>query len=98
MSLKLSVLQDVCIERERQDQKWGVQRHDMATWLVILVEEVGELAQAIQRDNHWGKSSDADNSYTEAVQISAVAAAIAEQLKEEAQNKAKMNDPINQEL
>ena len=34
-------------ERERQDLKWGEQNHNSATWLAILIEEVGEIAKAI---------------------------------------------------
>jgi len=40
-------LQDIMEERARQDNKWGQQNHDDLYWLGILVEEVGELAQAI---------------------------------------------------
>ena len=31
------VLQEVAKERERQDAKWGVQRHNPLTWLAILM-------------------------------------------------------------
>ena len=34
-------------ERQRQDTKWGEQNHDPFTWHVILVEEIGEVANAI---------------------------------------------------
>lgn len=34
-------------ERISQLEKWGVQSHDLDKWLVILTEEVGELAKAI---------------------------------------------------
>ena len=76
------VLHDVKRERMRQDQKWGVQRHDYGTWLQILVEEVGEVAQAMQHDKGWGKETDASNLYTELIHVSAVSVAIAEQLLE----------------
>lgn len=33
-------------ERERQETKWGPQEHDIREWLVILMEEIGEAAQA----------------------------------------------------
>lgn len=35
-------------ERIRQDEKWGPQHHDRFTWLMILMEEVGELAEELQ--------------------------------------------------
>lgn len=41
------VLDDVLRERVRQDGKWGPQSHDPFTWLMILMEEVGEVAEEI---------------------------------------------------
>lgn len=38
---------DVLRERLRQDQKWGEQNHVPEIWLAILMEEVGETAQAV---------------------------------------------------
>ena len=98
-TLKQHVIQDIINERSRQDDKWGLQRHPLPLWMVILVEEVGELAQAMQRINDWGKESDADDPYTEAIHVAAVATAIAEQLKE-AMDKMKIyaNDEFNREL
>lgn len=41
----------ILAERRKQDAKWGVQRHDPATWMMIAVEELGEVSQAnLQRD------------------------------------------------
>jgi hypothetical protein len=40
------VITAVSVERQRQDAKWGPQHHGPAEWLVILMEEVGEAAQA----------------------------------------------------
>ncbi len=65
-----SILADVEAERRRQIGKWGVQTHTKDRWLVILAEEVGELAKAIQEGT--------DNAEEEAIQVAAVAAAIAE--------------------
>lgn len=78
-----TVLQDVALERLRQNAKWGEQRHDYGTWLQILIEEIGEIAQAMQTNKGWGKESDANNLYIELIQASAVLVAIAEQVKEE---------------
>lgn len=39
-------------ERENQDRKWGVQNHDPAFWLLILTEELGEVAKAALERNH----------------------------------------------
>lgn len=38
---------DVLKERLRQDEKWGEQNHLPETWLAILMEEMGETAQAV---------------------------------------------------
>ena len=81
--LRMNVLTDIDSERSRQDDKWGIQRHDNGTWLQILIEEVGEVAQAMQKNKEWGKETDAGNLYTELIHVSAVAAAIAEQVYEE---------------
>lgn len=45
----------VYAERRRQDAKWGNQHHTCAEWLSILLEEVGETAQAINEQELWGK-------------------------------------------
>lgn len=81
--LMLAVNDDILEERVRQNEKWGIQRHDYPTWLSIAVEEVGEVAQAIQVTKGWGKKSDAQNLYKECIHASAVFQAIAEQVKEE---------------
>lgn len=53
-------------ERDRQDAKWGRQAdYTQQKWLTILVEEVGEVAEAIleKRPEEWVK---------EMVQVAAV--------------------------
>ena len=41
-----AALEAVSREREQQDKKWGIQNHAPHTWLVILMEEVGEASKA----------------------------------------------------
>lgn len=41
------VLDRVARERYAQDEKWGAQHHDPLTWLMILLEEVGEMAREV---------------------------------------------------
>lgn len=82
---KGEVILDLWDERERQDKKWGVQRHPHGTWLAILMEEVGEVAEAMQKGLVSEKPTDADDLYKELVQVAAVACAIAEQVREEQQ-------------
>ena len=70
-------------ERNRQDEKWGVQNHAPEWWLAILGEEFGELAQAIL-ETHFNngpenrKKGGIENIRKEAVQCAAVALAIVE--------------------
>lgn len=67
------VFLDILAERQRQVKKWGRQQHSAAFWNVILGEEVGEVSKAVY-DN-------ADNLYEELIQVAAVAAAWAEDLR-----------------
>ena len=85
VSIRDTVLNQVDNERLKQDAMWGKQRHDRGTWLAILMEEVGEVAQAMQVNQSWGKKSDAGDLYSELVQVAAVAVAIAEQVAEDEQ-------------
>lgn len=69
-------LQSVLNERDRQDAKWGEQNHDPFTYLTVLTEEVGELAQAALHTRFGG--SKAAGLREEAVHVAAVALAIVE--------------------
>lgn len=69
-------LYDVTVERQRQDAKWGEQNHDPFTYLSILMEEVGELAQAALHARFGGEA--AKGMRTEAIHTAAVALAIVE--------------------
>lgn len=55
----------------RQDCKWGEQNHDDEVWLAILMEEVGELAEAVLHKRFGGPA--AEHVEAEAVQVAAVA-------------------------
>ncbi|AJH02585.1 MULTISPECIES: nucleoside triphosphate pyrophosphohydrolase family protein [Bacillus cereus group] len=80
-----SVNEEVYQERLRQNEKWGIQRHPIGTWLSILGEEFGEVCQAAQSELGLAsvKDTDADNLYMECIHVAAVASAIAEQIKEQ---------------
>ena len=58
-------------ERERQNQKWGVQEHGAFVWLAILAEEVGELSEAALHDQFGGDH--AGTLEKELIQVAAVA-------------------------
>ena len=83
MDFGIAVADDILDERTRQNIKWGKQNHPYTVWLAILMEEVGEVAQAMQEGFTHHKESDAGDLYNELIQVAAVAAAIAEQVLED---------------
>lgn len=46
------VLSDICVERARQTVKWGARPIPKGKELTVLVEEVGEVARAMQGDGN----------------------------------------------
>ena len=73
------VLEDVRRERLRQLGKWGDQDHDSHTWLVILMEEVGEAAKTILTDvPDYELTENIDKFREELIQVAAVAVAAVE--------------------
>ena len=68
-------------ERDRQDDMWGPidQRAEELTfgdWIGILIEEVGEMAEAFL--NYKFGDGDFDHLYEETIQVAAVGMAIVE--------------------
>ena len=59
-----SVLNDVCIEMERQIKKWGYQEHTFEEWRAILEEELAEMKTEVIVNKTDG--------YKEGVQVAAV--------------------------
>lgn len=47
MTSQESIIKELAQERIRQDERWGVQRHEPAKWLAILGEEYGEVCKAV---------------------------------------------------
>jgi NTP pyrophosphatase (non-canonical NTP hydrolase) len=74
----MNALDDVLAERVRQDNKWGEQNHNPYIYLAILVEEVGELAQAILHTQFGGKHEGLKELRTEAIHCAAVGLAVVE--------------------
>ena len=72
------VLKEVLNERRMQEQKWGQQNHDGPFYLTILMEEVGECAEAILESRADPKSWEDRTIRNEAIQIAAVAIAMVE--------------------
>ncbi len=51
-----AITRDIIRERERQTEKWGLQRHSFAEWIAILVEEVGEASEQVVEYTFRNKS------------------------------------------
>ena len=51
----LVILDEIRGERYKQNRKWGAQTHDPEVWLAILMEEVGEAAQAWLKETYEGQ-------------------------------------------
>lgn len=64
---------DVWKEVKRQRKLYGVQRHSNNDWLPILIEEIGEVSEALQKNTIAAKQTDKDDLYTELIQVAAVA-------------------------
>ena len=69
---------DVLAERERQDAKWGEQNHPIETWMLILMEEVGEMSKAALENRPE------DEVRSELVQVAAVALSMLESFDRQA--------------
>ncbi len=76
-------VRDIMHERVKQDAKWGEQNHDPYTYLTILMEEIGEYAQACLQTQFGGGNGGEMHMREEAVQVAAVALAIIECLDRE---------------
>jgi hypothetical protein len=76
------VLEDVRLERVRQDEKWGEQNHTAEHFYVILGEEFGEVGEEILDMDILGEDSYASRKAyrTELVHVAAVAVAAIEKL------------------
>jgi len=71
-----AILTDVVLERNRQQQKWGVQTHSIMEWLTILGEEFGEACKA--GNESYFRNDSLDKLRKELIQTMAVALAIVE--------------------
>ena len=73
------VLAKVIIERELQNQKWGrvygTWGNDIGTKLAVLMEEVGEVANAALKASDDAHLDENDHVHAELVQVAAVAIA-----------------------
>ena len=73
-----TVIRHILSEREHQIAKWGNPQHDHAWWYVIMGEEVGEVANALQEVEDQKSADIAEQLQAmsaEIVQVAAVATA-----------------------
>lgn len=71
------ILQGIIEERDRQDNKWGLQKHDLGVWMLILTEEVGEASEAALR-TIFGNPDNISDFEEEVLQVAEVAVKILE--------------------
>lgn len=67
----MTVLEEIAVERAKQDAKWGEQNHGIFKWVAILGEEFGEVSKASLEDDSSGYRA-------ELIQVAAVAVAMIE--------------------
>ena len=75
--MKASTQEIIDKERQQQDEKWGVQNHGRVKWLIILIEEVGEVAKTLLEGD-----SDVEEYIDEMVHVAAVAVGAIECMKQ----------------
>lgn len=87
LNIRVQVLNDIPKERERQE-RLHPQILDLPMMFVVLNEEVGEVAEALQAqyDLPGTKRSDKQNLYQELIEVAAVATRMAERVLEYEQN------------
>lgn len=77
----LTVMDEIQVERLRQDKKFGEQNHDPFKYLAILGEEVGEANKAAIDAYDWKRGTwagDLKDYREELIQVAAVAMAMVE--------------------
>lgn len=73
------IFRDIEDERDRQEARFGPQRHSWPVWAAILGEETGEVAEACLHA-HWGEGEGLDQLLPELIQVAAVAIQIVEKI------------------
>lgn len=92
------VLDEVKDERDRQEQKWGEQNHDLFRFLAILMEEVGEASQSAVKSYLESKTPEESemhlrNYRKELVQVAAMAVQMIESVdRNELRHMGEMSD------
>ena len=80
MKVTKEILRDVEQERINQMAK-HYENLSLMQDFIVLSEEVGEVAQALQTGQTWAKITDKHDLYRELVQVAAVAVKMAEKVR-----------------
>lgn len=91
MNLTKQVLADVEQERIYQMSKYPDYLLLIQDF-VVMSEEVGEVAQALQSEESWSKETDKSDLYHELIQVAAVAVKMAEKIKRNEENEYEFNN------
>lgn len=68
----------IFIENFKQIEKWGVQNRTPFEWLTYLMEEVGELSEAVSNSVYDRSENNNENVVFEAIQVVTLSLKIAE--------------------
>ena len=92
-NLTNKALREVKNERIRQRKLWGnEQRHNLTTWTTIVEKQVKDLAQKVSDYKVNSNTKSLDAVQTEAVQVAAIAIALAEAIDDKLGLEAYAND------
>ena len=78
LSGRQKALKAIYEERDRQDEKWGIQNHKPLQWFSIIGEEYGEMLKAYNEYTFDKQLSHIENMIREAVQTAASCVAMLE--------------------
>lgn len=75
-----TVIADIKREREKQDDKWGIQEHTAPVWVSIIGEEYGETCKAVNEFMFHATQANEQEIYNEAIQTAASCVALCEHI------------------
>lgn len=78
MKIQEKIIEKVLEERNRQDKKWGEQKHTAHVWGTIIGEEYGEMCKAINEFGFNPTRKTEDDIYKEAIHTMASCMAMLE--------------------
>ena len=78
---RLKRFEPIYAEQKKQLEKWGIQNHHPHIYNSILVEEVGEVSQAILKTEGEGKTKNWHDVIQELIHVQAVAQSMIESIR-----------------